>query len=134
MIAVVSARLETTFGTELLASEDGLQALAQALAELLGGVPTISRQTVGGQPTVLLQGPRLTVVINAAGVSAQSVASDRVQIERVLARAREVGEALAIPLAQERVVQSAAAAYGRLAILSDTRQGAARVTRIRIPL
>lgn len=134
MIAVVNARIETTFGIELLQSEAGLKALAQALAASLGGLPIIARQTVGGRPTVLFQGPRLTVVLTEAGVSAQSYALGRAQVDAVLARARETGELLAVPLAQERVVNAVKATYGRLAVLSDTRAGGARVTKIRIPL
>jgi len=43
MLAVVSARLDAKYGVELLKSEAGLKALAQALAQVMGGVPVIQR-------------------------------------------------------------------------------------------
>lgn len=134
MVAVVSARLETRFGVELLASEPGLRALAEQLAPLLGGVPEVILQTLNGVPTALLRSPQLTVILTQDGVSAQSYRLSRPQIEAVLAKTREVGELLAVPLAQERLVNAVKATYGQLSVLSDTRQGAARVTRIRLPL
>jgi len=56
------------------------------------------------------------------------------QIAALSAKATELAQALAIPLVQERLVAAIKAQYGQLAIQSDARQGAARVTKIRIPL
>ena len=133
MLVVINARIEPTYAEELLkGGPAAIRAFALGMAKLLLGEPRIEQ--AGG--SVYVTGPKATVRIGPDGIVVQGsrLSATRAELEAISQLAATVGQALAIPLAQERLVGMIKDGYGKLAVTSDTQQGAARVTRVRIPV
>lgn len=130
-IAVITARIEAKHVEELLQSEPGLKALAKALVPVLGAEPTLTNY--GDQAILSVPaGPQVILDKNGLRVTARYMAYAKQQeITRAVA---EIAQKLAIPLAQQRIVQGVKDRYGQFAVTSDQQVGAARVVKLRIPL
>lgn len=130
LLSVITARLDAAYAVELYGSEAGIAAYARALEPLIGAF-TIVR----AEGRITIQGARASIYVRPDRVQVfAGYEMTRAEGEQLARETIRIAEALALPLAQERLVNKIKAAYGQLAVLSDTRQGAARVTRVRIPL
>lgn len=130
LLAVITAKLDAASAVELYGSEAGLAAYARALEPLIGAF-TIVR----AEGRITIQGEKASIYVRPDRVQVYAgYAMTRSEGELLARETVRIAEALALPLAQERLVNKIKATYGGLAVLSDTRQGAARVTRVRIPL
>lgn len=129
-LSVVTATLDARDADELYRSEVGLAAYAQALAPLIGAF-----MIVRAPDRVSIQGERATIRVTPDGIQIYAgYQMGRAEGEALAAQAVEVARQLALPLAQQRLVDTIKATYGQLSVVGDAYQGAARVTRVRIPV
>ena len=131
MLAIARATIDARYGAALLENEQALAILARALAPLMGRFPEIVHESDG---SVLLKGVRTNLRITAENIQAVNVWTSPDEMAALVKKASELATALAIELGTEQTVKGLAARYGQYAITSDTRVGAARVVKMRIPL
>jgi len=130
MLSVVTAKLAAQDAQELYQSDLGLQAYVAAMEPLIGKI-AISR----AEGRITLKGERASIYVTPERISIYAGFSiNRQEGERIAQAMVDIAHALALPLAQERLVQTIKARYGQLAVLTDTQRGGARATRVRIPL
>jgi hypothetical protein len=133
-IAVVRAKIEAKYVEELLASEPGLRALAKALVPLLGREPSLVVSQ--GQACLTVQDGQYQgalIVLDQRGLRIEARYMGYQKQQDLTKAVAEIAQRLAIPLAQERVVQGLKDRYGQYAV-TDQRVGQNRVVKLRLTL
>lgn len=130
-VAVLQAKIEARYVEELLASEPGLRALVQALTPVLKAEPSL---TIYGDQAILTVPGGPQIILDRLGLRVSARSMRAFEQEQLTITVGEIAQKLAIPLAQERIVQGLRARYGQYAVTSDQAVGAARVVKLQIPL
>lgn len=131
-IAVVTAKIEAKYVEELLASEPGLRALVKALVPAVLSVEpglNLSR----GQAVLRCQ-DGVDIILDKSGLRVSARYMGYARQQELTEKVARIAEKLAIPLAQQRLVQGLKTRYGQFAVTSDQQVGVARVVKLRIPL
>lgn len=131
-LATVRAKIEAKHVEELLLSEPGLRALVKALVpNVLRAEPTLS---VSIGQAVLRTQDGVQIILDNTGLRVVARYMSYASQQELTRQVAQLAQKLAIPLAQERLVQGLKARYGQYAVTSDQAVGAARVVKLRIPL
>jgi len=130
-LSVARAKIDAQYGAELLANADALAVLVKALEAIMGRVPDVIREPGG---SIRLRGERTNLRITADTIQAVDVWTSKDEMARMVRRATEIVQALAIASATERTIKGLAARYGQFAIQSDQRVASGgRMVKIKIP-